>query len=182
MYIGIAVLVLVVGLLVFIGTRPAHFRIERSAQIGAPADVVFPMINDLHQWAQWSPWEKLDPDMKRTYEGPSAGPGAVYGWSGNSKAGEGRSTILDSKPGDLVSIKLEMFKPFACTNQVTFKLTPSDAGTRVQWIMEGENGFMAKAFTAFVSMDAMVGKEFEQGLANLNTLAQAKTPRRIPAL
>ena len=110
--IGIGVLVLLVVLVAFIATRPSNFRIERSALIGAPEDVVFGMINDFHQWGQWSPWDKFDPDMKKTYEGPAAGPGAIYAWTGNNKVGMGRLTLLDSKPGAFVSIKLEFFKPF----------------------------------------------------------------------
>jgi hypothetical protein len=172
--IAIAVVVLVVGLLVLILTRPGHFRIERSAHVAAPPDVIFPLINDFHQWDQWSPWEKMDPNLKRTYEGPSSGPGAVYGWTGNNKVGEGRMTILESRPGQLVSIKLVFIRPFAATNHTTFTLAPSDGGTRVTWAMEGQNTFMGKAMSLFMNMDKMIGKSFEEGLANLNTAAQAQ--------
>jgi Polyketide cyclase / dehydrase and lipid transport len=174
------VAVLIVALVVFISTRPGQFRVERSAQVGAPADIVFPLINDFHQWIRWSPFEKFDPKMTKTFEGPPAGPGASYAWNGNNKAGAGRTTILDSKPCQFISIKLEMFRPFACTNQVTFKLAPSAAGTLVSWIMEGKSNFIFKAVSLFMNMDAMVGKDFEEGLANLNTLAQAaKTSRQV---
>ena len=172
--IGIALLMVVLLLVVVIATRPAHFRIERSAQINAPSAVVFPLINDFHNWPKWSPWEKLDPDMKKTYRGAPAGTGAEYAWVGNDKAGEGRMTITDSKPTDLVSIKLEFLKPFAATNQATFKLTPAGDGTQVQWIMEGDNGFMAKGFGLVVNMDSLVGKDFEQGLSSLKQLAQSE--------
>jgi Polyketide cyclase / dehydrase and lipid transport len=173
--IGIGVLALVVLLLVVISTRPASFRIARSAQVGASDAVVFSLLNDFHQWQKWSPWEKLDPSMKKTFDGPSSGQGAKYSWLGNSKAGEGRMTILDSKPNELLKIQLEFVKPFAATNQTTFKLSPSGDATKteVQWIVEGENGFAAKAFSLFVNMDKLLGKEFEQGLANLNTAAQS---------
>jgi Polyketide cyclase / dehydrase and lipid transport len=171
------VLVLIVAVLAFIATRPSNFIVERSAIISAPGDVVFGMINDFHQWGQWSPWDKRDLDMKKTYEGPSAGPGASYAWDGNKNVGMGRMTILDCKPGESVSIKLEFFKPFAGTNQTTFKLAPSGAGTRVNWSMAGKYNFMAKVFCLFMDMDKMVGKDFEQGLANLNTVAQAETQR-----
>src|SRR5215218_6862787 len=106
-YLGIGGLLLVVALLLAIVTRPAAFHIERSAIVDAPRDVVFPLINNLHNWVQWSPFEKLDPDMKKTFDGPPEGPGASYAWSGNSKAGEGRMTIVESKPGELVSMRLE---------------------------------------------------------------------------
>jgi uncharacterized protein YndB with AHSA1/START domain len=170
LYVGILV---IVGLILFIATRPAAFRIERSGLVAAPAEIVFGIINDFRQWPRWSPWEKLDPNMKKTIEGPPAGVGASFAWAGNQKAGEGRSTILESTPNDQIVMKLEMFKPFPCENQVTFKLVPADAGTRVSWIMEGKNGFMVKAFSLVMNMDAMVGKDFEEGLVNLNREAQA---------
>lgn len=170
----IAVVAVLLLFSLFVATRPAHFRVERSAQIDAPSNVVFPLINDFHAWAKWSPYEKLDPGMKKTYSGAPSGRGASYAWSGNDKAGEGRMTITDSKPSELVSIQLEFLKPFAATNQATFRLTPNATGTRVQWSMEGDNGFVAKAFCLVVNMDSLVGKDFEAGLANLNRLASEK--------
>ena len=170
------VVVLIVAALVFIAMRPDNCHVERSAQINAPPDLVFSIINDLHQWGHWSPWDKRDPDMKKTYSGPSEGPGAIYGWNGNKQVGEGRMTILESKPGELVSMKLEFFRPFAGTNQVKFTLAPSEGGTRVSWIMDGKYNFITKTMGLFMSMDKMIGTDFEQGLANLNTVAQAKAP------
>jgi len=174
-YIGAAIVLAIVGLLAFIATRPEDFRIERSAQINAPADVVFPLINDLHQWQRWSPYDKLDPEMKKTFDGPDAGPGASYAWNGNNQAGEGVLTIVASKPGELVTMDLKFTRPFACNNQVNFKLVPSDSGTRVSWIMDGKNSFIGKAFSTFMNMDKMVGAQFEEGLANLDKLAQAES-------
>jgi hypothetical protein len=171
----VIVTLVIVAALIYIATRPATFHIERSALINAPANVLFPMINDFHQWIRWSPWEELDPNMEKTFAGPTAQPGATYAWSGNSKAGAGRITLLESKPNELVSIKLEFFKPFPATNQGTFQLVPSTAGTRVTWAMEGKNNFMGKVMSPF--MDGMVGKEFEKGLANLGTAAQADQQR-----
>ncbi|WNG41592.1 SRPBCC family protein [Archangium minus] len=169
----VVVLVLIVGVFAFISTRPENFRVERSAQINAPAEVVFALINDFHQWGQWSPYEKLDPNMTKSFEGPVSGPGASYAWSGD-KSGAGRMTIVESKPGERVSLKLEFFKPFEATNMTTFTLVTSGTGTRVSWVMEGKNSVMAKALSAFMDMDAMVGKDFEQGLAHLDTAAQAE--------
>jgi len=183
--IGIVVVVLIVALVVFIRTRPDRFRVERSALIHAPADVVFAMLNDLHQWGRWSPYEKLDPNMTKRFEGPPSGPGAVYAWSGNSKAGEGRMTILESRPGERVSLRMEFFKPFAATNQATFTLVASAQGTHVTWSMEGENTLMGKAISAFLDMDALLGKDFAEGLANLDTAAQTEAPKleaRAPSL
>ena len=172
--IGIGVLAIVALLVVVISTRPAGFRIARSAQVSAPAAVVFSLLNDFHQWGKWSPWEKLDPSMQKTFSGPETGVGASYAWVGNSKAGEGSMVVLDSQPDERLSIKVRFIKPFAATNQSTFELRPAAGGTEVRWIMEGENGFAAKAFSLFVNMDKFLGKEFEEGLAKLNSAAQSE--------
>jgi uncharacterized protein YndB with AHSA1/START domain len=171
--IGLVLLAVIVVLLVIISTRQASFRIARSAQIDAPASSIFPLLNDFHHWSKWSPWENLDPTMKKTFEGPASGTGARYAWAGNNKAGEGSMTILDSQPDELLAIKLQFLKPFAATNQTTFKLVPSAGGTEVHWIMEGEHGFSGKAFALFVNMDQFMGKQFEQGLSSLSTAARS---------
>jgi Polyketide cyclase / dehydrase and lipid transport len=176
-YIGVAVLVLIVAVIAYIATRPTDSRIQRSAQINAPAEVVFSIINDLRRWGEWSPYDKRDPNMKKTFEGPSAGPGAVYTWNGNSQVGEGRLTIVESKPGELVSMRLEFSRPFKCDNQVNFRIVPSEGGTRVSWIMDGKNNFMGKFMSLIMDMDKMVGTDFEHGLANLNTVAQAEAQK-----
>ena len=173
--IGIAILVLIIAVVAFIATRPASFRIQRSAQVSAPPSVVFAIINDLHQWGRWSPYDKRDPNMKKTFGGPAEGPGAIYTWDGNNEVGEGRLTIQESKPGELVRMKLEFSRPFKATNEVNFKLEPCEGGTRVSWIMDGKNNFMTKAMSLIMNMDKMVGNDFEQGLANLDTVAQAET-------
>lgn len=171
--IGIGVLVVLVVFAVIVALQPAHFRVERSAVVAAPPAAVFEQVNDFHNWPKWSPWEKLDPGMKKTFGGAPAGTGASYAWAGNDKAGEGKMTITGSKPTEQVDIRLEFIKPFAATNQATFELTPSGAGTNVRWSMEGNNGFISKAFCLFVDMDKMIGKDFEQGLANLNVAAKS---------
>jgi Polyketide cyclase / dehydrase and lipid transport len=176
-YIGVAVLVLIVAVIAYIATRPTDSRIQRSAEINAPAEVVFSIINDLRRWGEWSPYDKRDPNMKKTFEGPSAGPGAVYTWNGNSQVGEGRLTIVESKPGELVSMRLEFSRPFKCDNQVNFRIVPSDGGTRVSWIMDGKNNFMGKFMSLIMDMDKMVGTDFEHGLANLSTVAQAEAQK-----
>ncbi len=136
--------------------------------------MIFSIINDLHQWGLWSPYDKRDPNMKKTFDGPRSGPGAVYSWNGNNDVGEGRLTITGSKPGELVSMKLEFSRPFKATNDVNFKLEPSQGGTRVSWIMDGKHNFVMKAMSLFMNMDQMVGKDFEQGLANLSAMAHAE--------
>ncbi len=177
--IGIAVLVLIIAAVTFIAMRPASFRIQRSAHVSAPPNVVFSIINDLHHWGRWSPYDKRDPNMKKNFAGPTEGPGAIYTWNGNSQVGEGRLTIQESKPGELVRMKLEFSRPFNATNEVNFVLVPVEGGTRVSWIMDGKNNFMTKAMSLFMDMDKMVGTDFEQGLANLNTVVQAGTTTTV---
>jgi uncharacterized protein YndB with AHSA1/START domain len=169
----LVLLILIVVCLGFVATRPGTFHVERSATIAAPSEVVFARINDLHQWDAWSPWEKLDPQMKKTYEGTDAGVGASYHWSGNDQVGEGRMTIMESEPGSKIGIKLEFIKPWSATNTGTFTLVPEAGGTRVTWAMDGTNNFMSKAMSIFMNMDQMIGADFEKGLANLKELAEA---------
>lgn len=173
-----ALLVAFVG---FVATRPAQFRIERSATIAAPIEAVFPLVDDFHRWADWSPWEKLDPGMKKTFEG-GPGVGAKYAWVGNQDAGEGRMTILESRPGERIGIKLEFLKPFAATNTTVFAFKGGPDGTHVNWSMEGQNNFLAKAFSVFMNMDAMVGKDFEAGLRTLKNVAEAEAAKAGPAV
>jgi hypothetical protein len=168
--IGIVVL-LVVAFIAFIATRANTFRIQRQRQINAAPDVVFGLINDFHNWTRWSAWETVDPNLQRSYSGAAAGPGAVYDWSGNSKAGVGRMTLLESTPGRQVKIKLEFIKPFTATHQVTFELVPVDGGTQVSWIIAGEKDFRDKMMHALMDMDKLIGKDFEQGLANMDQVA-----------
>ena len=179
--IGLAVVVLIAAAIASIATRPSSFRTERSAVIDAPADALFAIINDLHQWGRWSPYDKRDPNMKKSYDGPSCGPGASYAWNGNGQVGEGRLTIEESKPGELVQMKLEFSRPFKCNNVVNFKLEPAAGGTRVRWIMDGKNNFMSKMMSFFIDMDKMVGSDFEQGLANLSRVATAESHAVRPA-
>ncbi len=171
--IGFAVALL--GLVVVVALQPADFRLARSTTIGAPAEVVFAQLNDFRKWQGWSPWEKMDPDMQRTYAGPDAGVGATYAWKGNGGVGEGRMTITDSRPGARLALTLEFTAPLVATNQVEFTLAPAPGGgVGVTWSMAGRNGFVGKAAALLVGMDAMVGSQFEQGLADLKTVAEAQ--------
>ena len=170
-----AVVVIVVVVAIFcvvVAMQPAHYHIERSATMNAPAPVVFNQVNDFHKWDAWSPWAKLDPNMKQSYEGAAAGPGAMYSWTGNSQVGEGRMTITDSKPSELVKIKLEFVKPFAATNATNFTFAPQGNQTAVKWTMDGDNTFMGKAFGLFMNMDKMVGGDFDKGLAQMKAVAE----------
>jgi Polyketide cyclase / dehydrase and lipid transport len=170
----IAIAAVVVLFLIVVSTRPDSFHIERSANIPAPMPTVFAQVDDFHNWAAWSPWEKLDPAMKKTFAGAQYGEGAVYSWVGNDKTGEGRMTLEKSVAPSSISIKLEFFKPFAATNQSGFSFVPDGSSTKVTWSMDGKNNFMAKAAGLFMNMDQLVGGDFEKGLANLSTVAQAQ--------
>ena len=170
----IALGVVVVVLLVAIASRPSTFRVVRSLLIPAPANAVFTQVNDFHAWAGWSPWEKLDPAMKKTFSGAPTGAGSVYTWEGNDKVGQGRMTLEKSDRPSAIYITLEFVKPFAATNRSEFAFTPEGADTRVVWSMSGKNNFMAKAAGMFMDMDQMVGGDFEKGLAARSTTAQAQ--------
>lgn len=176
--IGIGLAVVLVGLAVAIATRPDTFRVERSAMVAAPADVAFAYVNDFHRWNQWSPFEKLDPAMQRSFSGSPAGVGAVYGWSGNSKAGSGTMAITQSAPNQRVTMDLRFEKPFKASNVAEFTFTPTPRGTRVTWSMSGRNNVMSKAISLFASMDQLVGKQFEEGLANLDAVSRAEAAQR----
>jgi carbon monoxide dehydrogenase subunit G len=170
--IAIAVVVLVAAVLIFAATRPDNFRVQRTTSIKAPPEKIFALINDLHRWGSWSPWEKMDPEMKRTYSGAASGNGAVYAWQGNSKVGEGRMEISDTSPPSKVTIKLDFIKPFEAHNTAEFTLEPKGDSTTVTWTMYGPSPYMAKVIGVFNSMDSMIGKDFETGLANLKTVAE----------
>ena len=166
------VLILVVFVIV-VATRPADFRITRSITIAAPPEAVFAQVNDFHKWDEWSPWAKLDPAMKQTYEGAPAGTGAIYSWAGNNEVGEGRMTITESRTNEMINIKLEFLKPFAAVNTTEFSFAPEGNQTRVVWSMSGKNNFMAKAFDLFMNMDKMVGSDFEKGLRQMKSIVEA---------
>jgi len=172
MLILIVIAVVVALLIVVIATRPADFSITRSITISAPPQAVFPLVNDFHNWEAWSPWAKIDPEMKMTFAGPAAGTGAVYTWTGNSKVGEGRMTIVESHPSDLVRIKLEFLKPFAATNATEFTFQPQGSQTAATWSMSGKRNFMTKAMGLVMSMEKMLGGQFEKGLQQLKAVAE----------
>lgn len=157
---------------IVVALQPAQFRVERSIVIAAsPADV-FPQVNDLRKAQVWSPWLKFDPTAKTTFEGPAEGTGASSTWAGNSQVGEGRQTITESRPNELVRIKLDFIKPLESTCTAEFTLKPEGSQTRVAWAMFGENGFVAKAFCLFMNQDKMIGGEFEKGLTDLKALVE----------
>ncbi len=154
-------------------SRPASFRVERSAQIAAAPDKIFSLIDDFHAWPRWSPWEKLDPAMTRSHSGNPSGVGAVYGWSGNKKVGQGRMEITEAERPSRIGLDLEFMAPWKARNRTEFLLRPTDGGTSVSWIMTGSSPFMFRLMGLFMNMDRMIGKDFEAGLANLRKAAEA---------
>ena len=161
--LGIVSLLMLGALAAVIATRPDTFRVERSAELAAPPETVFALIDDLHAWQRWSPWEKLDPYMEKTYHEPPAGPGASYSWRGNSDVGAGRLTIVESRPARLVRVRLEFVEPFEGSSEALFELAPTPSGTNVRWVIEGQNGFAAKAINLVVDMDKMMGRHVREG-------------------
>ena len=177
----IVVVVLIILLFVVAAAQPDAFEIKRSEMIDAPPAVVFSQVNDLHAWPAWSPWAKLDPNMQTTYEGPGAGVGASYAWVGNSDVGEGKMTIIESQEPNELTLRLEFLKPFEATNTTTFSFHGMAAGTHLTWGMQGENSLMGKVASLFMDMDAMVGKDFEKGLAALKEVAESEAQKAAAA-
>ena len=165
------VVVALMAIVLLAASKPATFRLARSTVINAPAEKVFPLVNDFRRWIVWSPWEKLDAELKRDYGGAESGKGANYGWQGK-KSGTGRMEIIESTPPSRVLIKLDFLKPFEAHNTAELTFTPQGDGTRVDWAMYGPNIFMAKLMSMFVSMDRLVGKDFEKGLAEMKAAAE----------
>ena len=170
--IAIMIAVLIAALLVFAATRPDVFRVQRAASIKAPPEKVFALLNDFQRWEAWSPWEKKDPAMKRTFSVVTSGKGAQYAWEGNKDVGQGRMEIADSVPPSKVAIKLDFVKPFEAHNTIEFTLEPKGEATNVTWAMQGDAPYLAKIVHVFLDMDKMVGKDFEAGLANLRAAAE----------
>lgn len=168
----LVIVVLVAGLLAFAMTRPDSFTVKRSIVIKAPADRIFPLLDDFHRWAVWSPWEKKDPAMKRTFGGAEAGKGATYGWAGDKNVGQGSMEIVEATPPGKLVIKLDFLKPFEARNMAEFTLTPAADGTTVLWSMYGPNPLITKVMGLFIDMDKMIGRDFEAGLAAMKVAAE----------
>jgi hypothetical protein len=169
--IGLAAIALV--FVVIVALQPGAFRIARSATMSAPAADAFAQVNDFHNWDSWSPWAKIDPAMKQTYAGAPAGTGAIYTWVGNNQVGEGRMTILQSRPSEVIQIQLEFLRPFKATHTAEFTFQPEGNQTTVTWSMSGNRNFLFKAFGLFMNMDRMLGGEFEKGLASMKAVVEA---------
>jgi uncharacterized protein YndB with AHSA1/START domain len=168
-----ALAAVIVILAVVIALRPAEFRVDRSLAVAAPPEAVFPHVNDLRKWTEWSPWEKLDPAMERSYEGAPEGAGAHYAWKGNSDVGHGRMEIAESEAPRRIRIDLEFIEPFTSTATAEFTFQPESGGTVVTWAIRGKNNFVAKAMHMMMDVNGMIGAYFEKGLANLKSIAES---------
>ena len=181
MRIGLGVVVAVGVLGVVVALRPSDYRVARTARIAAPPAAVFPYVNDLQKFNTWNPFLQLDPATKHTYGGPPSGPGATMAWAGDKNVGEGRMTVLESRPNEMVRFKLEFLKPFAGTADAEFTFVPESGQTAVTWSMQGRNNFMAKAMGLVMDMDRMIGGQFEKGLASVKSLAEASAKSQAGA-
>lgn len=173
--LGIVFLILIVivlGLLGYASTKPNTVRYVRSARINAPPEKILSLISDFKKWVVWSPWEKKDPALQRTYSGAASGVGAVYAWDGDKNVGSGRMEILESTPTK-VRIKLDFFKPFKASNVAEFTCTAQGNATHLDWVMTGQNLFIGKVMSLFIDMDKMIGKDFEAGLADMKAAAES---------
>lgn len=168
----LVLLLIVIAILLYATTRPNTYHVERSIVINAPAEKIVPMIDDFHQWARWSPWEDLDPNMKRTFSGANSGPGAVYAWEGNRKVGAGQMEIVQEQKPKAITVKLEFLRPMHDTSTTTFLFDQQGSATKVTWQMDGQMTYVSKVMCIFVSMDKMIGKDFEKGLARLKAEAE----------
>lgn len=177
--LGIVAGVLLVLLAIGLALQPATYRVERSVVIAAPPTVVFPFVDDFHLWPQWSPFEKLDPQMTRTFGGAPSGVGATYAWSGNSDAGSGQMTITEAVAGQRVALDLHFMEPMESNALTEFSFVPEGQGTKVTWAMSGPNTIPGRALSLFYGMDRMIGPDFEDGLAKLKDVSE--TAMRLSA-
>ncbi len=171
--LGLIVLA-VIGLVILVARRPSEYSVSRSAHLPARPDAVFPEIENFHKWDAWSPWAKIDPDAKVAYEGPESGEGASMTWDGNKEVGSGKMTITKADEPKHIEIRLEFFKPFKGVSTVEFKLEPHGDTTFTTWQMQGTNNFVGKFFDLFMSCEKMIGAKYEEGLANLAKVVEAK--------
>jgi uncharacterized protein YndB with AHSA1/START domain len=174
--LNIILILVAIAVIIFIivaAMQPSDFRVTRTATISAPASAVFAQVNDLQKWEAWSPWAKLDPEARNSFEGPVSGTGAIMRWAGNNKVGQGSMTIMESHPDKFISFKLEFLKPFTATNTAEFTFTSENDQTTVMWSMYGKNNFMGKAMGLIMNCEKMVGGQFEKGLATLKSVVEA---------
>jgi len=168
----IVLAILLVGVLIYAATKPDAFRVQRSIDIKASPEAIFPLINDLRSMQTWSAWEKVDPGMKRVYSGAASGSGAIYEWEGNKKIGQGRMEIIESAPPSRITIQMDFIKPFAARNTLEFLLQADGDSTRVTQAIFGPSPYISKLMGLVCSMDKMIGGKFEESLADLKSIAE----------
>ena len=171
--IAVVVLVLIGVVLAIAASRPNEFTVQRTARIAAPPERIFPHIADFRRWEAWSPWERMDPAMRKTFSGSPSGQGSVYEWEGNSKVGKGRMEMTDVTAPHSATVKLDFIKPFEAHNTTRFTLEPATDGTEVKWTMSGPSPFVTKVMGVFFNMEQLVGRDFERGLASLKTVSES---------
>ena len=171
--IFLALVVVVVAVLAYAATRPDTLRVERRTSIKAPPEKIYVLIEDFHRWEAWSPWEKVDPGMKRTYSGAEKGLGAIYAWQGDSNVGSGRMEVVEAASPSRVVIKLDFIEPFEGHNTAEFTLNPAGDSTQVTWMMYGPNTYLGKLMSVLFDFDTMIGEQFESGLAQMKSAAEA---------
>jgi len=169
----IGIVLIIAAFLGYVAMQPADFSITRSLAVNAPAPIVFEQINDFRNWNNWSPWAKLDPNATFTYGGSDKGVGSEFSWAGNKEVGEGKMTIVESKPHELVSIQLDFLKPMESTAKSEFTLAPNNTQTTITWTMSGKNNFMGRLLCTFMNADKVVGGQFEKGLASIKAIVEA---------
>src|SRR5580698_8761611 len=170
--IAVVLAIAIAVVLILAATKPDSFSVTRAIDITAPAERIFPLINDFHQWVAWSPWENKDAAMQRSYDGQASGKGAVYGWEGNKNVGSGRMEILEASTPSKILIRLDFFTPFEGHNTAEFTIQPQGGASHVNWVMRGPASFMSKLMQVFINLDRMIGKDFEAGLSSLKTLSE----------
>lgn len=174
----LVLLIIVLLLALFVATRPATFRVARSISIAAPADVAYGFVNDFRQWREWSPFEKFDPDMQRSFSGAAAGVGAGYAWSGNSRAGAGAMSLRENRPYERIVIDIRFDKPFKASNVAEFTFVTVSGGVTATWALSGDNTTVGKLMSLVMSMEKFLGPQFEDGLASLKRVSEAEAKQR----
>ncbi|MBI3730631.1 MAG: SRPBCC family protein [Burkholderiales bacterium] len=172
MILAAIVILLLIAFILFVAARPDDFRVERALSMRASPEQIFPLINDFHEWEAWSPWEKADPAVQRTYSGAELGKGAIYAWKGNKELGEGKMEILDTQPFNYLRLQINFYKPFAAQNTIEFRLENKDGSTVVSHAMFGPSNFMSKLMGLFFNMDKMVGGKFDEGLLSIKNIVE----------
>ena len=172
----IALVAIVAIFLIVVAMQPSEFRVERSTTIAAPAETVFVQVNDLHKWDAWSPWAKIDPEAKISFEGPESGTGSMLHWSGNSQVGEGTMALTESRPNEFIKINTAIVKPMEVSNTTEFSFKPEGDQTHVTWTLYGHQNFVGKVFCLVMNGKKMMGELLDKGLAQLKAVAEASKP------